>query len=67
MGAADRDRNRLTDEEPTTAMPTNGLYIPAKDEGPGSTASGGDESLTRLLQDGEERGARAREGESWVS
>jgi len=37
-GAADRDGNRPNDKESTAALPTNGLYVPAKDGGLGATA-----------------------------
>ena len=44
-GAADRDRNWLTGKVPTAAMPTDALYIPARDGGLGAPASGGGDKV----------------------
>ena len=44
-GAADCDRNRLTDNEPTDELPTYGLNIPGKDGCLGATASGGGDEV----------------------
>jgi len=44
-GAADVDRNQLTDIEQAAALPTDGLHIPAKGGGLGATGSGGGDEI----------------------
>ena len=60
-------RNQLTDREPTAALLTDGLYIPAKYGSLGATSSGVGDKVHGQDCSRIEKGARARGESGWVN